>query len=1206
MSSKKLKPKTLDFIQNIAEQMRVGNTPWQQYSVKPVIPYRLDNHQAYDAYHSMTMLIEGRQRGFKSPCWLEFNQIREGNFHLLKSSKALQIEESSYRVNKAEIEGKELTEAGFARNPKAKLVNYFNIEQCEKNFLNRIFRSDNSSERTSADLQKNRAAFLKATGARDFNNGISTDIMYEIQNIHETLIDAYSNDSRYNGLSEHELDILSDMHVNMIQYMLHAEMGVEYTPYIETPVSNGEHFIYGVNDNFTLKESATTEIADLISNHPELFIYVCHDVDVAVDKFFGRENVYENQLTANNDIFRVQESQSEYGYSSDSISFIEDDDLIYPENDNTLLKEEKERALSSDKQDWVFIDYHKPENLWDTLPDAYFGVREADEGFKEKDEELAKFGRESVVRFTLLYTLDGKKISYSGRYDLGTNEGGLLQHISRYVEDHLHSPQYREYLKDTVGIAGLKEKLSELSYLSKEVIPKLTAAIYPERLQNEMQPDELTADYAIGDDLDRFSDIDSPEPDSVTADIKNLKEVNEMADGQAAQAALNADNVSSRYSEAENVKDSPSRDPDSFTFPDGTTVVKDLEKFPNNNGYNKLIMNADGTPRLATETEIELMKSWEPESVKTGIVYRKDYMEVFDRAHNIFRDDNGKVIDKLQQAINKSRESFKESAKARNITEFVNQAREDSRASEGDRIADEKQKKIDRLKDSIEYSRRERKENDNMAMDQKPATDKQKEMLIKNYDYLSPYYKAHLPKEVLVTDSCNGLTSIVASDAINGAFARKTLVNYIPADDSRWDTMTTSEAKKYVEEFKGKINLHQQAYFVKHGLDFDQNTTTYEKAKEIIDNGKPTEKQLKYAATFMAPESLETLTNKDLNEAIKAHRQVVAKEGEKEVTNTIFRHAQECGLVKEGETYTNAQWAEDSKTCKPMPALEAYVERYQLHSDVKYFMEKYPEQYPEKSQALYAMIQQRNEKKMVEKENAPMEPFQEKFLKGREISTEGVTTWKEAQYLICDRLYKERLVGRADARMLATHPEIKLPTAYKEAVSEFKNLNDEQKKSIANEVNAACNEVRRAERAYLIENASLIPRQNSMIETARLVCKEYLAAHNNSYKGVEKAIAEALVSGNFNITDFEKENFAKLNKDMKAEEVTDSQIIAHKIACILPECVGRYKEEFPKILKVVEKSEMALEKVMQKEALKEKGRQAAKSQSKEKTAGNEM
>lgn len=1201
MSNKKLKPKTIEFIKNIAEQMRVGNTPWQQYSAKPVIPYRLDNHQTYDAYHSMAMLIEGKQRGFKSPCWLEFNQIKEGNFHVLKSSKALQIEEASYLVNKSEVDGKEYSEIVFARNPKAKLINYFNIEQCEKNFLNRIFRSDSSSERSSTDLQKNRAAFLKSIGARNFNNGISMDIMYEIQNIHETITDAYVNDSRYNGLSEHELDLLSNMHVNMVQYILHAEMGVEYTPYIETTVSNGETFIYGANDHFTLKPSVTTEIADLISNHPELFIYVCHDVDVAVDKFFGRENVYENQLTANNDIFRVQESQSEYGYSSDSISFIEDDDLVYPENDNTLLREEKERALSSDKQDWVFIDYHKPENLWDTLPDAYFGVREADEGFKEKDEELAKFGRESVVRFTLLYTLDGKKISYSGRYDLGANEGGLLQHISRYVEDHLHSPQYREYLKDTVGIAGLKEKLSELSYLSKDIIPNLAAAIYPERLQNEMQPDELTADYAIGDDLDRFSDIDSPESDSETADIKNLKEVNVMADGQAAQTAHNADNVSSLYSEAENVQDLHSRDPDSFIFPDGTVVVRDLEKFPANNGYNKLIMNADGTPRMATATEIELMKSWEPDSVKSEIVYRKDYMEVFDRAHNIFRDDRGKAIDKLNEAIKKSMESFKQSAKVKNVTEYIKKAREDAISSEGDRIADEKQNQINKLKDALKYSRRERKENNDMAYEQKLATEKQKELLLKNYDNLSPYYKAHLSKNDLVTDSCKGLTSMVASDAINGAFARKTLMNYLPADDSRWETMSTKEAKDLAESFKGKINLHQKAYYTKHDLQFDENTT-YEEAKNTIDNGKPTEKQLKYAATFIPAESLENLTNKDLNEAIKAHRQVVAKEGEKEVTNTIFRHAQECGLVKDGETYTNAQWAEDSKTCKPMPALEAYVEFHQLHNDVKYFMDKYPEHYPEKSQALYSMVQQRHEKKMVEKQNAPMDPYQEKFLKNHQISIEGVTKWQEAQYLICDRLYKERLVGYQDACMLATNPEIKVPDSYIKAVSNREVLSDKERESIAKAVNAECNKVRVAERTYRIEIAS-IPRQNSMTDMARLACKEHLAANNGSYKGAEKAMADILVTSNFTISDYEKENFLKSHKELKdISEVTDGKIIAHKITCVLPDCVGKYKERYPEILNVVTNSEKARDISLQKEEIKAKAKQKANTQSQNKSA----
>lgn len=472
-------------------------------------------------------------------------------------------------------------------------------------------------------------------------------------------------------------------------------------------------------------------------------------------------------------------------------------------------------------------------------------------------------------------------------------------------------------------------------------------------------------------------------------------------------------------------------------------------------------------------------------------------------------------------------------------------------------------------------------------------------------DFFHLDYRDHIYYNALKNDNFLDVILNIMKCAINLTITRMNLKNYLLADDIRWSQMSITEARELAYSFMGKMTLQQQAYYKKHNLEFDKNTT-YEQAKATIANGKPTAKQLKYAATFMAPESLETLTNKDLNEAIKAHREFVAEEGKKEVTNTIFRHAQECGIVKEGETYTNAQWAEDSKTCKPMPALEAYVERYQLHSDVKYFMEQYPEQYPEKSQALYAMVQQRNEKKMIEKQNAPMEPFQEQFLKSREIPTEGITTWQEAQYLICDRLYKERLIGRADARMLATHPEIELPQSYKNEVTNGKILTDEQRQSLAKEVNIACNEVRVAERIFQIENASLIPRQNNMQQTACLVCKEHLDANNRSYKGAEKAIAAALVCSNFTVSDTEKENFLKIHKELKdISEVTNVHIIAHTIACVLPDYVGKYSEQFPKILNVVQKTEIAMEKVKLKEAFKEQGRQQGLFEHKKRTTCSE-
>ena len=457
-------------------------------------------------------------------------------------------------------------------------------------------------------------------------------------------------------------------------------------------------------------------------------------------------------------------------------------------------------------------------------------------------------------------------------------------------------------------------------------------------------------------------------------------------------------------------------------------------------------------------------------------------------------------------------------------------------------------------------------------------------------DFFHLDYREHIYHNALKNDNFLDVILNIMKCTINLTITRMNLKNYLPADDIRWSKMSITEARELADNFMGKMTLLQQNYYKKHNLDFDENTT-YDQAKATIANGKPTAKQLKYAATFMAPESLETLTNKNLNEAIEAHRELVAKEGEKEVTNTIFRHAQECGIVKEGETYTNAQWAEDSKTCKPIPALEAYVEYHQLHNDVKYFMDKYPEQYPEKSQALYAMVQQRHEKKMVEKQNAPMNPYQEKFLNNHQISTEGITKWQEAQYLICDRLYKERLVGYQDACMLATNPEIKVPDSYLKAVSNREVLSKEEKEVIAKAVNAECNKVRVAERTYRIEIAS-IPRQNSLTDMARLACKEHLAANNGSYKGAEKAMADILVTSNFTISDYEKEKFLKSHKELKdISEVTNAHIIAHNIACVLPDCVGMYSEQFPKILNVVQKSEIAMEKVKLKEAFKEQGRQ---------------
>ena len=657
-----------------------------------------------------------------------------------------------------------------------------------------------------------------------------------------------------------------------------------------------------------------------------------------------------------------------------------------------------------------------------------------------------------------------------------------------------------------------------------------------------------------------------------------------MADELTAQAISQANQVSYRSSTA----DGPFTNgevtiPEQVRFPDGTVIVRDEALFPETNGYDKNIINERGQPRLASADEISLMRKWNPALNVDGLVYRKDYMTAFDKAMHISRGADGKVKSNALKRFQDETKAFEAipSHRFKSYELFRQQAIEDAIAAEGDRMSDAKQRDVDLRNDAKNFKERFRFEEDRTMAEKFPASENQIKLMYEHYDALSPFYKERMSREQLAHDATNLIDRSAANDAIKGMFAREALKNYLAADDARWNTMNSDEAAALANNFAGKINLRQQAFYKKRGLEFDPEKTTFAEAKETMEKAEPTARQIEYAKGWMPKEQMEKLNFIEMDRAIKAHIYEQMQREREEVPHDVYKHAVEHNLVKEGESYNRGQWAKDCFRVPPMKAELAYVERFQLHNEVNAYLTKYPETYKEPTQALYAKIHAKNEERWAEKTNSLCDPGQISFFAKRGVEISPETSWHRAQEDLCKQLYFEKLVGQNDAKYLSTH-DIKIPDEVLKVSAERELLTPEKRQELRSTVHALCQEDRVRDRMYRIETSFAVPNQNDIFGCARNVCAKHLEA-NKSLDGVEKVLAERMVRGDF-----------RMPADLEATKGSREAAFAHVITCILPNSV-EYKTSLERNLAHVNAAmqEFTADKAAEMEKGKTRGRKKA-------------
>ena len=577
---------------------------------------------------------------------------------------------------------------------------------------------------------------------------------------------------------------------------------------------------------------------------------------------------------------------------------------------------------------------------------------------------------------------------------------------------------------------------------------------------------------------------------------------------------------------------------------------------------------------------------------------------------------NAMFLKNLSKRLQKEAEQRKFAASKRTSMskeEFLQKAREDAYAAEGDRIADAKQKQIEGIENARMYSaRRAQEEEQIMAEEVKfekgdyNATDNQRAFLSKIYDRLHPYHKAHIDKEML--DGCARDEYKLSSKMVNEAIATSTALNFlkyhmVPED---LEKLTVQEALSKQKDFENKPNLKMIANMKAAGIKYDENTT-FEQAKELLNNRPITERQFELLRNRV--EGAEKLTCGEARQIMDKLQRDYKDSLKQPVSEAIRKVAIENKLIKEGQAYTNAEWKKDAMRMEPTPGMKAQLSYYAITLD---------EAHNNLFSAQRAV--ENTIRHFEENQHSPITKAQQKYLELVGYVTNDSrydngsrplmpATYGEAQEAIWDAKYTSGLIGRSDSRYLITHPDIRLPENFLDAKQHRLDLPVAERDAIRKETHDLVVSDKQARRLTAILSQDAVPREQSMLQdVARIAAYDHYDRDKGVIKDTAvKDMAKQLLSLNVEPTKYQLSSLLLLqDKNGNNIEPTKNQYLAHVIACTLPQDAADYKGSVAKNLEVVNKVEKAMltaQKNLEKKAKIEKEVAASKAKTQSQSKG---
>lgn len=567
---------------------------------------------------------------------------------------------------------------------------------------------------------------------------------------------------------------------------------------------------------------------------------------------------------------------------------------------------------------------------------------------------------------------------------------------------------------------------------------------------------------------------------------------------------------------------------------------------------------------------------------------------------------------KLQKEA-KQRESAASKRIFKSKEEYLQKAREDAYAAEGDRIADAKQKQIDGIENARMYSaRRAQEEEQTMAEEVKfengdyNATDKQRAYLSSIYDRLHPYHKAHIDKEML--DGCARdeyqLSSKMVNEAISASKALSFLKYHMVPEEI--EKLTVQETLSKAKDFENKPNLKMIANMKAAGIKYDENTT-FDQAKELLNNRPITDRQFELLRNRI--QGAEKLTCGEARQVMDKLQRDYKDSLKQPVSEAIRKVAIENKLIKEGQAYTNAEWKKDAMRMEPTPSMKAQLSYYAITLS---------EEHNNLFSAQRAV--ENTIRRFEENQHSPITEAQQSYLlKAGYIQEDSryndgsrpliPATYGQAQEAIWDAKYTAGLIGRSDAKYLIDHPDIRVPEKFMDAKDHRLDLPAAERDAIRKETHDFIIADKENRRLTAILTQDAVPREKSMLQdVARIVAYDHYDRDNGVIKDdAVKDMAKQLLALNIEPTENQLARLPMLqDKNGNNIEPTKNQYLAHVIACTLPQDAADYKGSVAKNLEVVNKVEKAMltaQKNLEKKAKIEKEVAASKAKTQSKSKG---
>lgn len=572
-----------------------------------------------------------------------------------------------------------------------------------------------------------------------------------------------------------------------------------------------------------------------------------------------------------------------------------------------------------------------------------------------------------------------------------------------------------------------------------------------------------------------------------------------------------------------------------------------------------------------------------------------------------------KNLSKRLQKEAEQRESAASKRTSMSKEEFLQKAREDAYAAEGDRIADAKQKQIEGIENARMYSaRRAQEEEQIMAEEVKfekgdyNATDAQRAFLSKIYDRLHPYHKAHIDKEML--DGCARdeykLSSKMVNEAISASKALSFLKYHMVPEEI--EKLTVQEALSKQKDFENKPNLKMIANMKAAGIKYDENTT-FAQAQELLNNRPITDRQFEILRNRV--EGAEKLTCGEARQIMDKLQRDYKDSLKQPVSEAIRKVAIENKLIKEGQAYTNAEWKKDAMRMEPTPSMKAQLSYYAITLD---------EEHNNLFSAQRAV--ENTIRRFEENQHSPITEAQQSYLQKAGYVQEDSryndgsrplipATYGEAQEAIWDAKYTAGLIGRSDAKYLIDHPDTRVPEKFMDAKEHRLDLPAAERDAIRKETHDFVVADKETRRLTAILTQDAVPRYKSMLQdVARIAAYDHYDRDKGIIKDTAvKDMAKQLLSLNVEPTENQLARLPMLqDKNGNNIEPTKNQYFAHVIACTLPQDAADYKGSVTKNLEVVNKVEKAMltaQKNLEKKAQIEKEVAASKAKTQTQSKG---